>query len=465
LSVTLQFFIILGESNINSTYSLLLSVPGGLYIIIKTNLHDYSALNLLNGLRIRRIRMEETQLAESRIPIMERYKVDKKLLPKQREKLIEYDEYNQARGLTICSRYNYLKSLRLLALEIKKSFEEIKIKDLLSYFANIKAWDFKNKCRGNKALSKETIWGYQTNSIVFFDWLGKKEIVKQLKKIRVKKSKNGRVKREDLLDKKEIKIIIDSCKHLRDKVLISLLYEANARRGEIIGLKIKDISFDEYGAEIKIRKGKTEYSERKVPIIDSAPLLKDFINNEHPLKDDEEAFLFLNIFDQGYRGVEGYKRLEVGNTGRIISQAAKRAGIKKRVYAHLLRHSRTTHLLLEGVPAPIVQQMGGWKDIQQLSQRYGHVTSEDARTFLLKQRGIIENGKERDKALDVKVCPRCNKQNFASTKYCDGCWLALDIKVAINDRDAEREIKKLFNFALKNPEMNFIEIMETFRKY
>ena len=282
--------------------------------------------------------------------------------------------------------------------------------------------------------------------------------------IRPKKSKNGRVRREDLLTPSEVKQLIEGCIYKRDKVLISLLYEANARRGEMIGLKIKDVTFDEYGALIKIRRGKTESSERNVPIIDSAPLLRDYIENYHPLKHDREAYLFLNVKDQGFRGVVGYKRLGIDNTLKILKNAAERAGIKKNVYPHLLRHSRTTNLLIDGVPAPIVQQLGGWADIQQLSQRYGHVNSEDARMFFLKQRGLIEGGKSRDSSLDVKICPRCNGKNESTNDYCNKCWLPLNMKVAVKEREAEKEIKSVFEFALKNPNMSFMEIMDKFRK-
>ena len=407
--------------------------------------------------------MEETQLESKRIPVMERYKKDPKLLEEQKRALIKYDMYNIARGLTIPSRFSYMKSLRLLGLAIKKPYENMDFDDLVKYYSIVKKWDTKRQVFSDESISKETLWGYQTAHTIFFEWLGNPKLKSEIKRIRVKKSKNGRARREDILTPSEIKQLIEGCIYKRDKVLVSLLYEANARRGEIIGLKVKDVTFDEYGALIKVRKGKTEYSERNIPIIDSAPLLRDYMENYHPLKHDREAYLFLNVKDQSYRGVVGYKRLGIDNTLRILKEAAKRVGIKKNVYPHLLRHSRTTNLLIEGVPMPIIQQLGGWADIQQLSQRYGHVNSEDARVFFLKQRGLIEVEKSRDSSLDVKVCTRCEEKNESTNDYCKKCWLPLNMKVAIKEREAEKEIKSVFEFALKNPEMSFMEIMDKFR--
>lgn len=404
--------------------------------------------------------MELSQLAENRLPTMKRYKEDKNLLPEQRKALVKFDEYNAARSLTVCSRFNYLKSIRLLAVAIRKPYESMNFDDLLHYYANLKKYHPRNPKANGEPVSNETKWNYQTSAIIFFRWLNKDDLAEKIRNIRVKKSKNGRVKREDLLTPSEIKKLLLACINKRDKLFISLLYECNARRGEVMGLKIKDVTFDEYGAVLKIRKGKTESSERNVPVIDSAPLLKDYLETEHPAKGEDEAYLFLTAVDQGYRGLKKPKRLEVSNALRIVRDTAKRAGFKKRVYPHLLRHSRTTNLLIDGVPAPIVQKLGGWADIQQISLRYGHVCSEDARTFFLRERGLLNDKEERDNSLDVKKCPRCLENNASTTNYCSKCWLPLDTKTAFKEREAEKEIKKVFSYAVKNPKMSFLEIME-----
>lgn len=50
--------------------------------------------------------------------------------------------------------------------------------------------------------------------------------------------------------------MINTAKHPRDKALIAILYDSGARVGEIAGLLVKHVSFDQLGAVIMV-KGKT----------------------------------------------------------------------------------------------------------------------------------------------------------------------------------------------------------------
>ena len=61
---------------------------------------------------------------------------------------------------------------------------------------------------------------------------------------------------EELLTEEEIQKMISSCANLRDRALVSVLYESGCRIGEIGNLRIKDVLFDEYGAKIDVL-GKT----------------------------------------------------------------------------------------------------------------------------------------------------------------------------------------------------------------
>jgi site-specific recombinase XerD len=62
--------------------------------------------------------------------------------------------------------------------------------------------------------------------------------------------------------------------------------------------------------------------------------------------------------------VERRHHLHEVNVSRELARAAKLAGIKKRVTAHVLRHSYATHLLLRGVDIRSIQELLGHADVR-----------------------------------------------------------------------------------------------------
>lgn len=149
---------------------------------------------------------------------------------------------------------------------------------------------------------------------------------------------------------------------LRDRAMLETLYGTGLRVSELAGLSLNDVHFDE-GYVRCMGKGS---KERVVPIGERARLaLRQYLDEVRPAlsKGRSTAAVFLN-----YRGTP------LGRKGiwKLIKKHARAAGITKNVKPHTLRHSFASHLLANGAPLRVIQEMLGHADIT-TTQIYTHV--------------------------------------------------------------------------------------------
>lgn len=161
-----------------------------------------------------------------------------------------------------------------------------------------------------------------------------------------------------VLSKEEVKHMIDRTRNIKHKSILSLIYSAGLRRSELLGLKLNHI--DSSRMVIQIIQGKG-FKDRLVTLSPKVlEMLREYYKSYQP-----KVFLF-----EGQDGGQ-YSAESVGN---IVKQAAKKAGIKKRVTAHTLRHSYATHLLESGVDIRYIQVLLGHKS-SKTTEIYTHVSS------------------------------------------------------------------------------------------
>ena len=145
----------------------------------------------------------------------------------------------------------------------------------------------------------------------------------------------------------ELKKLIEITPNHKHKLIIKLLYGTGLRVSEIINLKKEDINFEENLIKINLAKGK---KDRFVKLPSS--ILKE-LENFYKIGDSKY------LFESQRGGKLSPKTIEL-----ILSNSAKKAGIKKRVYPHLLRHSFATHLLEQGTDLRIIQKLLGHSSIK-----------------------------------------------------------------------------------------------------
>ena len=148
----------------------------------------------------------------------------------------------------------------------------------------------------------------------------------------------------------------------RNKAMLEVLYATGTRISELINLKFSQIDFDECVIRV-MGKGK---KERIVPIADVAlNNLKLYINEYRPfiLKTKSSEYTFINKDGNPISRVGFFK---------ILKQLCLKAGIKKEVSPHTLRHSFATHLLNNGADLRVIQELLGHENLS-TTEIYSHL--------------------------------------------------------------------------------------------
>lgn len=141
----------------------------------------------------------------------------------------------------------------------------------------------------------------------------------------------------------EVSQIISNTNNIKHKCIISLLYSAGLRRGELLNLKLGDI--DSKRMVINVHKGKG--GKDRITILSESVLkiLRFYFKVWRP-----KTYLF-----EGMKG----RQYSASSISKILSNACIKANIRKKVTPHMLRHSFATHLLESGTDIRFIQSLLG----------------------------------------------------------------------------------------------------------
>ena len=174
----------------------------------------------------------------------------------------------------------------------------------------------------------------------------------------------------EVLSREEVTLLLDapsnSSPHgLRDRAILELFYSSGLRVSELCGILLQSINLQEGYIRV-LGKGS---KERITPIGEVAvKTVEDYLAGGRPhfVKARTGSELFLS--QQG-------RAISRKMVWVMIKEQARRAGIKKSIKPHLLRHSFATHLLEGGADLRAIQEMLGHADIS-TTQIYTSVQSQ-----------------------------------------------------------------------------------------
>lgn len=167
-----------------------------------------------------------------------------------------------------------------------------------------------------------------------------------------------------VLSKEDVLKIIENTNNLKHKCIVSLLYSSGIRRNELIHLKIVDIDSKRMLIRIEAAKGKKD----RYTLL-SHTLLEDLRNYYKQWK--PEKYIFEGLYGKQYSGQ---------SVGKVVTNAAKNAGLQITVTPHMLRHSFATHLLEDGVDLRQIQVLLGHSSTK-TTEIYTHVATTTFKTI------------------------------------------------------------------------------------
>jgi site-specific recombinase XerD len=183
----------------------------------------------------------------------------------------------------------------------------------------------------------------------------------------------------DVLSREEIQRMEQVSRTERDKLIIRMLADTGLRVGELLGLRTNDLVEQNKNYYLHVR-GKGA-KDRLVPAPRLYRRLRVYIERGRP-KDAVSNRVFLSHRRRPNGG--DYEPLTTSGVDQMVRNVGALAGISKRVYPHLLRHSFATWQLSRGMNPIQLAQIMGHSSLTMIQAVYSHLSPVDAYEAMLR---------------------------------------------------------------------------------
>jgi integrase/recombinase XerD len=263
----------------------------------------------------------------------------------------------------------------------------------------------------------------------------------------------------DLWSEQDDLLFLKYCPSKRMKAYHTVSRDSSCRPHEILKLKVKDIIFKISGdyqyAEVMVS-GKT--GSRHIPLINSIPFVKDYLDHEHPQPKNLNAPF-----------ISGVGRASLGKHLLPVSLTNIYTNYKKEYFPSLLlnanvspedkehiksllrkpwnpyirRHTALTEKSLNPKIAHILNQHAGWSQNSAMAQKYLHYFGNESSESILEEYGIVSTDKKQSEILKPRICPNCNEGNIPNSKFCAKCRMVLtyDMQAETLELEKNKEVR------------------------
>jgi hypothetical protein len=387
------------------------------------------------------------------------------------DKLLSISEYNAATIveyiIAMKSEINLSDNYRRDQIEVltrlsknnnNKTFKDLTRADVIAFldsFRKTETQDPMHKWVGTYNL-------FRTYLFRFLKWLyypdiepdkrSKPSVIDNIAKL--KRKEKSVYRPSDLWTQQDDLLFLKYCPSKRDRCYHAISRDLSSRPDEIVKLKIRDIVFktvENYQYVETVVNGKT--GSRPIPLIDSIPYLKDYLDHEHPQPTNPNSPLICGtgrglgrhlkatriytIYDE-YKKRAFPKLLESPNV--VPEDKQKIAELLKKPWnPYIRRHSALTEKS-RVLKEHILRQHAGWSGSSQMHLKYLHYYGNESSESLLEAYGIVASGQQID-LLRPKQCPNCSEPNKPDTKFCAKCRMVLSYSAYEETADNNKQEK------------------------
>ena len=153
-----------------------------------------------------------------------------------------------------------------------------------------------------------------------------------------------------ILSREELTDLFNACSNQKHRVMFRLMYSSGLRRGELIRLTPEDIDTKDGKMRVRILRGKGNKDRYTVLSKKVLEELREYYMTCRPKK-----FLFNGRYKSQPMSSEGLRH--------ALAAAVKKAGIRKEVNMHILRHSFATHCIEHGMNIKTLQYLMGHSSV------------------------------------------------------------------------------------------------------
>lgn len=291
---------------------------------------------------------------------------------------------------------------------------------------------------------------YNTILTKFFRWLYSPDLPPKARPkpgvieniYRLKRREISTYKPTDLWTEEDDSLFLKYCPAKRIRCYHAISRDSSCRPHEILKLRVKDVVF-------KLTPDKKQYAEilvngktgtRHIPLINSIPFVKDYLDHEHPQPGNPNAPLICGLGKSLGRAVsvslmytvyvDNYQREyfpKLLDSPNVLSEDKQkiRELLKKPWNPYVRRHTGLTQKSFM-LKSHVLNQYAGWTQGSVMAQKYLHYFGNESSESILEAYGMVTaKTAKSDTLLKPKQCPQCCEPNKPDSRFCAKCRMVL----------------------------------------